>query len=105
VPIELDEAASRIRLTQTPTGVPLSPCRACLTAHAHHPQFLWQVNFQVRGNLVPEDGGWAIVPRRLIGGLELPPGSNIQRYRLNARKMLRFRRIAKRRLEKQGEPV
>jgi hypothetical protein len=98
VPIELDEAASRVKLRQLPTGLPLARSRACLTAHAHHPEFLWQVNFQVRGNLVPEDGAWAIVPRRLVGGFELPATSNLQRYRLNARKMLRFRRIAKRRL-------
>jgi hypothetical protein len=101
LPIELDEAASRVRLGQIPIGLPLAPCRACLTAHAHDPQFRWQVNFQVRGNLVPEDGGWAIVPRKLIGGFELPPTSNLRRYRLNARKMLRFRRAAKRRLTKQ----
>jgi Pyridoxamine 5'-phosphate oxidase len=98
VPIELDEAASRIRLKQVPTGVPLAPCRACLTAHSHHPEFLWQVNFQVRGNLVQENGGWSIVPRKLVGGFELPPTSNLRRYRLNARKMLRYRRNAKRRL-------
>lgn len=70
VPIELDEGASRVRLRQIPTGLPLAACPACLTAHAHHPDFLWQVNFQVRGNLVPEDGGWAIVPRKLVGGFE-----------------------------------
>jgi hypothetical protein len=100
LPIELDEAASRIRLKQVPTGIPLAPCRACLTAHSHDPEFLWQVNFQVRGNLVPEDGGWSIVPRKLVGGFELPPTSNLKRYRLNARKMLRYRKIAKRRLAK-----
>jgi hypothetical protein len=105
VPIELDEAASHIRLNQVPAGIPLAPCRACLTAHAHDPKFLWQVNFQVRGNLVQEDGGWAIVPRKLIGGFELPPGSNLQRYRINARKMLRFRKIAKRRLAKRRRPA
>jgi hypothetical protein len=38
------------------------------------------------------------VPRKLVGGFELPPTSNFQRYRINARKMLRFRKIAKRRL-------
>jgi hypothetical protein len=97
VPIELDEVASRVRLLETPTGMPLAPGRACLTAHEHDPEFRWQVNFQVRGNLVPEDGSWAIVPRKLVGGFELPPISNLQRYRINARKMLRFRRIAKRR--------
>jgi hypothetical protein len=102
VPIELDEAANRIRLKASPLGVPLAPCRACLTAHEHHPDFVWQVNFQVRGNLIREDGAWSIVPRRLIGGFELPPTSTLARYRLNARKMMRFRRIAKRQLAKQS---
>jgi hypothetical protein len=100
VPIEPDESAGRIRLRQMPVGIPLAAGRACLTAHEHHPEFKWQVNFQVRGNLVPDDGGWALIPRRLLGGFELPPTSTLARYRLNARKMLRFRRTAKRQLEK-----
>jgi hypothetical protein len=102
VPIEPDEKASRIRLKEIPVGVPLAPERACLTAHEHHPDFKWQVNFQVRGNLLPDDGGWALIPRKLIGGFELPPTSTLARYRLNARKMTRFRRIAKRQLEKRS---
>jgi hypothetical protein len=100
VPIEPDEAAGRIRLKQTPVGIPLAPERACLTAHEHHPDFTWQVNFQVRGNLLPDDGGWALIPRKLIGGFELPPTTMLARYRLNARKMMRFRKIAKRQLQK-----
>ena len=35
--------------------------------------FTWQRNFQVRGDLVEEDGAWAVVPRKLLGGFELPP--------------------------------
>ena len=97
VPIELDEAAARVRLGMAPVGVPLRPGRACLTAHEHHPDFKWQVNFQVRGDLVPDDGGWALVPHRLVGGFELPPGG-IKRWTQNARKIMRFRRIAKREL-------
>jgi hypothetical protein len=89
-------------LKQLPVGVPLAPERACLTAHEHHPDFKWQVNFQVRGNLLPDNGGWALIPRKLVGGFELPPTSNFQRYRLNARKMMRFRKIAKRQLEKRA---
>ena len=68
VPIEPDEAASRIRITEVPVGLPLAPGRACLTAHEHEPEFKWQVNFQVRGNLLPDNGGWLLVPRRLVGG-------------------------------------
>jgi pyridoxamine 5'-phosphate oxidase-like protein len=103
VAIETDEAASRIRLRDVPVGMPLAPGRACLTAHEHAPEFEWQVNFQVRGNLVQEDGRWSIVPRRLVGGFELPPTSMLARYRLNARKILRFRRNAKKTLKKRGE--
>ena len=55
VPIETDEAAGRIRLAASlPVGMPLTAGRACLTAHSHAPDFKWQVNFQVRGNLVPD---------------------------------------------------
>jgi hypothetical protein len=97
-PIELDEASGRIRLKETPVALPLAPARACLVAHEHAPDFSWQVNFQVRGNLVPDDRGWAIVPRRLVGGFELPPTSMLERYRINARKMIRFRRNARRQL-------
>jgi hypothetical protein len=100
VPIAPDESAGRIRLGQEPVGVPLAPGLACLTAHEHHPDFKWQVNFQVRGNLLPDDGGWALIPRKLVGGFELPPTSTFARYRLNARKMMRFRRVAKRQLQK-----
>jgi hypothetical protein len=102
VPIETDEAASRIRLLQEPVGLPLAPGRTCLAAHEHHPEFKWQVNFQVRGNLVQEDGGWSIVPRKLVGGFELPPGSNLARYRLNGRKMMRYRRNAKKTLRERS---
>ena len=35
--------------------------RACLVAHDHG-RFEWQRNFQVRGDLVEEDGGWALRP-------------------------------------------
>jgi hypothetical protein len=102
VPIEPDEAAGRIRLKDAPVGVPLAPERACLTAHEHHPDFKWQVNFQVRGNLLPDDGGWALIPRKLVGGFELPPGSALGRFKANARKMMRYRGIAKRELAKRG---
>jgi len=100
VPVEPDEAGGRIRIEEIPVGLPFAPGRACLTAHEHEPQFKWQVNFQVRGNLLPENGGWMLVPRKLVGGFELPPGSMLQRYKLNARKILRFRRIARQELKK-----
>jgi hypothetical protein len=98
LPIEVDRDAGRLRLGGAPVGVPWQPGLACVTAHDHSADFRWQRNFQVRGDLVEEDGVWAVVPRKLIGGFEIPPGSLIQRVRLNMRKMRRYRRIAKREL-------
>lgn len=95
VPISVDRAARRIRIGAGALGLPVQPGLACVTAHDHHPRFVWQRNFQVRGDLVEEDDGWAVIPHRLIGGFELPPGSALQRYRLNFRKILRYRRRAK----------
>jgi hypothetical protein len=102
VPVEPDEVGGRIHIGQAPVGVPLATTRACLTAHEHHPEFKWQVNFQVRGNLVPENGGWALVPRKLIGGMELPPGSVLERYRATARRMGQYRRVARQQLKKRA---
>ena len=100
VPISVDRGAHRIRIGAGALGIPVQPGLACITAHDHHPRFYWQRNFQVRGDLVEEDGGWAVIPHALIGGFELPPTSTLQRYRLNFGKMLRFRRTAKAELRK-----
>jgi hypothetical protein len=51
---------------------------------------------------VEEDGAWAVVPHKLVGGFELPPGSLIQRVRLNMGKMRRYRRTAKKELARRG---
>jgi hypothetical protein len=102
VPVEVDRQAKRLRLGGAPVGVPWQPGPACLVAHDHPPEFKWQRNFQVRGDLVEEDGAWAIVPRKLVGGFELPPGGLVARVRLNMKKMRRFRKIAKRELAARG---
>jgi pyridoxamine 5'-phosphate oxidase-like protein len=102
LPVEVDRAARRVRLGGAPVGVPWQPGLACVTAHDHSPNFTWQRNFQVRGDLIEEDGAWAVVPRKLLGGFELPPGSLIRRVRVNARKMRRFRKVAKRELAARG---
>jgi|SRR5215207_3826590 len=98
LPIEVDREGGRLRLGGAPVGVPWQPGLACVTAHDHSADFKWQRNFQVRGDLVEEEGSWAVIPHKLIGGFELPPGSLIQRTRLNMRKMRRYRRTAKREL-------
>ena len=101
VPVSVDHAARRIRLDAEPVGVPLQPGLACLTAHAHGEHFTWQENFQVRGDLVATDAGWAIVPHRLVGGFELPR-SRIEMFKSNARKVRRFGQIAKQELAKRS---
>jgi hypothetical protein len=96
LPIEVDRDGHQIRLGEGALGVPVQPGLACITAHDHDAEFTYQRNFQVRGDLVEEDGGWALKPHKLIGGFEVPPVSTIERYRLNLRKTLRFRRNARR---------
>jgi hypothetical protein len=102
LPIELDRQARRLRLGGAPVGVPWQPGLACVTAHDHSPDFRWQRNFQVRGDLIEEDGAWAVIPRKLVGGFEVPPGGVIARTRVNLRKARRFRKVAKRELAARG---
>jgi hypothetical protein len=99
VPVSVDRDARRIRLAQAPAGAPMQPGLACLTAHVHDADFNWQKNFQVRGDLVEEDGAWSIVPAKLVGGLQIPEGQ-VEMLRENFQKARRFRRIAKRELAK-----
>jgi hypothetical protein len=101
LPVSLDRSAHRISLDAVPAGLPLTPGPACLTAHSHSPTFTWQENFQVRGDVIETDGGWALVPRKLIGGFELPSEGELARYRRNLAKSIRFYRTA-RRYRRQG---
>ena len=101
VRVTVDRGAQRIHLDEVPTGAPLQPGLACLAAHEHEENFKWQRNFQVRGDLVEDDRGWAIVPAKLIGGLEVPEGQ-VAMLKENFRKSLRFRKVAKRELAKRG---
>jgi pyridoxamine 5'-phosphate oxidase-like protein len=101
VPVQVDEAARWIRIEGDLTGVPLQPGLACLTAHVHADQFSWQQNFQVRGDLVLTEGVWALIPRKLVGGFELPR-SRLAMVRANLAKARRFRRIAKRELARRS---
>lgn len=97
LPVTLDTSARRIRLDTVPAGLPLTEGRACLTAHSHAPDFTWQENFQVRGDLVTEPAGdWSLVPHKLVGGFELPK-SFIGRNRGFLSKHWRFYKTAKKR--------
>jgi hypothetical protein len=97
VPVRVDAAARWVWVDALPAEVPLQPGLACITAHEHAPGFTWQQNFQVRGDLVAAEGGWALVPHKLVGGFELPR-SRISMLRANAARIRRFRRTAKREL-------
>jgi hypothetical protein len=102
VPVDADRRGKLVQIEAEPTAAPLQPGLACLTAHSHEPAMQWQRNFQVRGDLVEHGGGWALVPHRVVGGFELPPGSAFQRTLMNFRKVRRFRKIAKRELAQRG---
>ena len=99
VAIKPDRAAGRVRLGELPSWLPADTTRACLTAHEHHPDFLWQANFQVRGDLVRENGDWALVPHKFVGGFELPK-SRLASIRENFRKAMSYRKKAKEELAK-----
>ena len=96
LPVSLDREARLIRLDAVPAGLPLATGPACVTAHRHDDAFKWQENFQVRGDLVQTDSGWALIPRKLVGGFELPDESMAARYRRNLKKSIRFYRTARR---------
>jgi hypothetical protein len=102
VPVSLDRSARRIALGAVPAELPLTPGPVCVTAHSHSPTFTWQENFQVRGDLVRADGGWAVVPRKLVGGFELPNESESARYRRNLGKSIRFYKTARRYRKSRG---
>jgi len=95
LPINVDRGARRIRIGEHALGVPVQPGLACVCAHDHEESFKWQRNFHVRGDLVKDESGWTLIPRKLVGGFELPPQGGLSRFVTNARKARRFRRIAK----------
>lgn len=94
LPVQPDQAGGCIRFGVDPPGVPLAPGRACLVAHHHAPEFAWQNNFQVRGELVERDGDWVFVPQKFVGGFVVPKGQ-IAMLRENFGKSMRFRKRAK----------
>jgi hypothetical protein len=94
VPVRAERGRRRVAIEADPAGLPLLEGRACVTAHAHRPDFRARENFQVRGDLTHENGGWALVPRRIVGGFEPPEGA-VARYRANAGKIVRYWRNAR----------
>jgi hypothetical protein len=80
VPFSVDAESRSLSIDLDPAGLPLLEGRACLTVHRHAPDFTWQRNFQIRGDLSREAEGWRLTPRRLVGGFEIPQG-RLSRYR------------------------
>jgi hypothetical protein len=101
VPYTADPARREIRIEEEPATLPVLEGRACLTVHRHAPDFTWQQNMQVRGNLVRSDGGLRLVPRKIVGGFELPPG-RFTRFRDFIRKGPRFHRTYRRRMRERA---
>jgi hypothetical protein len=95
VPVQADADSYAVRIDSRATGAPLQAGLCCLTAHDHDERFTWQRNFQARGDLVYDQEQWAVVCQKVISGFEMPPGSRIEQYRLNAEKALRFWRRAR----------
>jgi Pyridoxamine 5'-phosphate oxidase len=63
VPMSVDGSARRLRIAGGVLGVPVQPGLACVTAAER---------FQVRGDLVEEEGDWVVVPHRMLA----PPQHN-----------------------------
>jgi pyridoxamine 5'-phosphate oxidase-like protein len=72
LPISCDRERRLLRIGVEPAGMPLLEGRACLVAHSHAPDYAWVKNFQVRGDLIRDEDGWALAPRKLVGGMEHP---------------------------------
>ena len=101
VPVRADRDAHVVHIGADPVGAPIEPGPACLCAHAHAPDFSWQRSFQVRGDLAEQNGRWTLHPHRVVAGLQLP-SSAVERYRVNVRKILRFRKVARERAVSRG---
>ena len=100
VPYSADPSRREIRIEGDPAGLPVLEGRACLTVHRHAPDFTWQRNMQVRGDLVRTPDGLRLAPRKVVGGFELPKG--LARFRDFIRKGPRFYRTYRRRLKQRA---
>jgi hypothetical protein len=98
VPVRADQAAHVVRIEADPIGAPIEAGPACLCAHSHAEDLTWQRSYQVRGDLTEEQGGFVLHPHRVVAGLQLPQ-SAFERYRVNVRKILRFRKTARERTQ------
>jgi hypothetical protein len=100
VPYTADASSKEIRIEGEPAGLPVMEGRACLTVHRHAPDFTWQRNMQVRGDLIRSPDGLRLVPRKIVGGFEIPKG--VGRFRDFLRKGPGFYRTYRRRMRERG---
>jgi hypothetical protein len=96
VPVRADAAAHVVHIDADPVGAPMEAGPACLCAHSHAEDLTWQHSYQVRGDLIEHEGRLVLHPHRVVAGLQLP-SSAFERYRVNVRKILRFRKTARER--------
>ena len=96
VPVRSDAERLVVHVDADPVGAPIEPGPACLCAHAHADDLTWQHSYQVRGDLAEQDGRFVLHPHRVVAGLQLP-SSQFERYRVNVRRILRFRKTARER--------
>lgn len=101
VPFTADASRREIAIEAEPAGLPVIEGRACLTVHRHGPDFTWQRNMQLRGDLTRSDGDLRLIPRRIVGGFEMPEG-RISRFRDFVRKGPGFHRTYRRRLRERA---
>jgi hypothetical protein len=99
-PYTADASRREIRIEADPVGLPVLEGRACLTVHTHAPDFTWQRNMQVRGDLVRSADGLRLVPRKIVGGFEIPKG--LGRFRDFLKKGPGFYRTYRRRLRERA---
>jgi pyridoxamine 5'-phosphate oxidase-like protein len=100
VPFEADPSRHELRIEGEAAGLPVIEGRACLTVHRHAPDFTWQRDMQVRGDLVRAPDGLCMVPRKIVGGFEIPEGRG--RFRDFIRKGPGFYRTYRRRLRERN---
>jgi hypothetical protein len=100
VPYTADPSRREIRIEGEPAGVPVLEGRACLTVHQHAPDFTWQRNMQVRGDLVRSSDGLRLAPRKIVGGFEIPKGAG--RFRDFIKKGPGFYRTYRRRMRERA---
>jgi len=100
VPYTADPSRRELRIEDEPAGLPVLEGKACLTVHRHSPDFSWQRNMQVRGTLARADGGLVLVPRKIVGGFEIPEGRG--RFRDFIKKGPGFYRTYRKRMKERG---